>query len=236
MKKMNIYNDKSLNKNVSIKKLVLHDLGQVEGHSLEKSYSEEKVVEDNICQKDKDQKFNTSTKFVDIELIKKTSYEEGYMKAKETLQPLIDKSMKDLEFSTELINKLKSVDFDNKAAQHLFEMTSKILRYISEKLFIKLPSDFNKVLTTQLMELVKNNYQSGIVEITVHKSKLDICRDIIKLDNWPKHLTSSIVVIESETIHENASIVKWQDTMLNYNPKVVFNQIDKLLNNLISQV
>ena len=101
---------------------------------------------------------------------------------------------------------------------------------------MKLPSDFNKVLTTQLTEIVKSNYQSGIVEITVHPTKLDICRDIIKLDHWPKHLTSSIVIIESEKIHQDASTVKWQDTMLTYNPKVVFNQIEKLLNNLIPQV
>lgn len=222
---------KSLNKTANITKLVLDDIEQVKEGSIQ-----EKYLEDLACTKDKDQKLETVIESVDIELIKKTSYEEGYMEAKEKLEPLIDKSMKDLEFSTELINKLKSVDFDDKAAKHLFEMTAKILHYISEKLFMKLPSDFNKVLTTQLTELVKSNYKAGIVEITVHPSKLDICRDIIKLDNWPQHLTNSIVIIESDKSHKDASIVKWEDTILTYNPKVVFSQIEKILNNLIPQV
>ena len=226
----------SFNKNASIKKLVLQDLEQVQGGLVQKKSLADPVIDDLICTKDEDQQFDTEPESVDIELIKKTSYEEGYMQAKEKLEPLIEKSMEDLEFSTELINQLKSVDFDDKAARHLFEMTAQILHYISEKLFMKLPSDFNKVLTTQLMEIVKSNYKSGIVEITVHPNKLDICRDIIKLDNWPQHLTSSIVIIESAQIHQDSSTVKWQDTMLTYNPKLVFDQIEKLLNNLMPQV
>ena len=227
---------KSLNHNASIKKLVLEDLAALEAGIVREQSLEDTIIHDLIGGTNEDHKLEEATISVEIELIKKTSYEEGYMQAKEELAPIIDKSMKDLEFSTELINKLKSVDVDDQAAQHLFEMTAKILHYISEKLFMKLPSDFNKVLTIQLIELVKSNYRAGIVEITIHPTKLDICRNIIKLDNWPKHLTKSIVLIEREKIHQDSSTVQWQDTILTYNPTVVFNQIEKLLNNLIPQV
>ena len=205
---------------ISIKKLILKDLvlqKQNEDHNLQQ--------EDNS---------SAPEQVFSEEQIKKISYEQGYNEAKKHFETILEQQIENTEFDKTLKTKIENVSFEQNAANQLCELTTQILKHITEKLFIKLKPNFEEMMSTQLSKFIENNCSDGCLEITIHPTKEKICKKIINLDQWPKNLKNNIVITGNKKLDKNASIVKWKNSTIQYDPQLIAKKIDNLLSNLIA--
>lgn len=193
----------------------------------------EKTVDDSLENNDNDEeKVNKPSEEVDIEAIKKESYERGLSDAKSEFEAVIaDKSLQDgmVEKLVEKISEISpTIDFDAQIAK----ITAESISGIAKKLHLILPVNFEEIIVKGLIEKLNSFYKEGTVTLTIHPEKREFCDKILQSDLITSKLKDKFNIIEDEKLAADDCILDWNETRLEYNQEQIRDEIEKIIKQL----
>ncbi|MES2215648.1 MAG: FliH/SctL family protein [Pseudomonadota bacterium] len=171
----------------------------------------------------------SSYEATDIEKIKAESYEEGRQSAEAELQPLIEKLKAEFQFTNNLQAKLdlitKSIDIEEQMAK----LTCDLVQNIARKLYLTLPTDFERIFVEEISTIIKKFYKEGKITVRVHADMVDRCNNFLGSTTLP---SNSVEVVVDEDLCNNDCIVEWGETRLEYSQEDILAEVERIVSEL----
>ncbi len=171
---------------------------------------------------------------VDLESIRRSSYDDGYKDAKEQYEKQIHSLNADNSFVNLVIEKLNAIVPGVELDKQLTKVSAEVLADIAKKLHLILPVNFDEIIRNGLFEKLKNFYKEGDITLTVHPDRYEFCTEVLQSGQIPFRFKDSVHIIKDETFSKDDCRIEWQDTRLEYNQEQVSAEIDKIINQLKS--
>lgn len=171
---------------------------------------------------------------VDLESIRKSSYDNGYNDAREHYEQQIQNLNADNSFVNLVIEKLNAIVPDVKLDEQLIKVSAEVLADIAKKLHLILPVNFDEIIRNGLFEKLKNFYKEGDITLTVHPDRYEFCTEVLQSEQIPFRFKDNLHIIKDENFSKDDCRIEWQDTRLEYNQEQVSAEIDKIINQLRS--
>lgn len=166
----------------------------------------------------------------DLTAIRAESYELGYNEAKMEFEPLIEQLKSDLHFSTLLHQKIEAISPKHEIDKEFLQFAVDIIKSVTEKLFLSVPVEFEKILFQEILSIAQKFYKEGKITVRVHSKRTDYCRNLLNEDNsMPRE---HIDVVVDDDLGDNDCVVEWNETKLEYNQERVKDEIEKIFNQL----
>lgn len=168
---------------------------------------------------------------IDIDSIKSEAYDNGYKKAHEELQKVIDEYKVNYDIAVTLNEKIKSIKTIDNLDVQLLNSFAATLKAIADLMHVNMPVDFEKIVTGSMLNFIKQHYETGNVKITVHDTKVDYCTKILQ-KNSMKEYQDALVIVGNNELELNGCVVELKNTQFVYSPEHIKEQVNKIISEL----
>ena len=169
---------------------------------------------------------------IDIESIKNEAYANGYSDAEEQLQKTINEYKVDYDIANSLNEKIKSINVVDTIDMELLSVFSQSLKSIADNMYLKLPVNFDKIVTGLMLDFIKQHYENGGIKILVHTTKVEYCKNILAAEKLPEDRAGALNIVGSDDIELNGCVVELKETKLVYSPEQIQENINKIISEL----
>lgn len=157
---------------------------------------------------------------------------KGFAEAKEHYEPLLQEIEAKNALTNILQAKLEAITPVGDLQEQIFRLSTKLISAIGQKMYLVWPIDFEKMMMNEIAEMLKKYCKSGTIIVTVHPSRTESCRDILKIASLPPRMSENIRIEGEETMEKNNCKVEWQDSRLEYNQEQIMLEAERILEHL----
>jgi hypothetical protein len=171
---------------------------------------------------------------IDIEAIKKESYNEGYRKAKEELEQEIARVKSEVSFQKNLSQEFNKLNFQYENYENqVCNASIKILYSMLERLVKKIPTDFEKIITDQLSKVIKNNRIETELIVKFNSKQQTIMSEVYQKLALSEESKKYIKLEVDDNLTTEACQVYYKEAALEYKEEQIVQEIDKILSEIV---
>lgn len=171
---------------------------------------------------------------IDVEAIKRESYELGVKDTQVKYEEQLHKLLQDNNFSNLLQEKLNTIIPTQEIDSQIAKISAEAISGIAKKLHLILPVNFEEIIEKGLLEKLKSFYKEGQITLTIHSSREEFCKDILKTDKISDKIRDSFQIAIDDKMNKDDCKIEWMDTRLEYNQEQLSGEIDKIIEQLKS--
>lgn len=128
-----------------------------------------------------------------------------------------------------LITKIGELGPSKEPSKDYINLTYEIIKNFSERIYVDLPTNSEKIITDLVSKLFAESYNAGKVVVKVNERIKDKVEKTLKNDkNFDK--IDNIEIIVSPELPEGDCVVEYKDTKLVFDKALVKSEIDEIMN------
>ncbi len=168
----------------------------------------------------------------DLEGLKSKAYQDGFEAGLNESKKTYEEKITELEEKKNLIEAIKEKigkfePVNNPLAEYV-ELLGLLVRELSDKFFIDLQSNQEKIIKKQLKTLLETCYKGGEVIIRVSDSSANFCRSLVSSDSLGRNF-DFVNVIADSNINNSDVIIEYKETKLIFDKEDVKKQIEQIV-------
>lgn len=168
----------------------------------------------------------------DLEDLKAKSYKDGFEAGLNETKNTYEEKISELEQKKNLIEALKDKlgEFSpvNNPLNEYVELLGHIVKELTNKFFLDLSSDHEKIIKKQLKNLLETCYKGGEVVIKVSEDNYDFCKNLVSTVTLGEKFDFINVIID-HNINNSDLIVEYKETKLIFDKEDVRQQIEEIV-------
>ena len=187
----------------------------------------ENIVTDHVQD---DGTSNKHVEEVDITQVRTESYDLGYKEATMALEPLMEQLKAEFHLADTLKQKLEEISPKRDVDKETMNLMIETIKDIADKLYLKLPMDFGRMLSSEMFGVVKKFYKDGKITLRVHKDRMEYCNNVVSSIGSLQR--NNIDVVIDEDLGNNDCIIEWDETRVEYSHEQLKSEVDRIVNML----
>ncbi|RTK93234.1 MAG: hypothetical protein EKK61_01505 [Rickettsiales bacterium] len=192
------------------------------------------VKNNDVSVENNDNINNNFEEKIDIEAVKQESYERGVQETKVKYEEELKKVLQDNDFSNLLQEKLNIIIPSQEIDSQIAKISAEAISGIAKKLHLILSVNFEEIIEKGLFEKLKSFYKEGQITLTIHSSREEFCKDILKTDKISDKIKDNFQIAVDDKMNKDDCKIEWMDTRLEYNQEQLSGEIDKIIEQLKS--
>lgn len=179
------------------------------------------------AQGSRDIKAETEDSF-NIEEIKQKARLEGFKEAEEKYKPELEKAQDVQSIISKICQKLETLNFTADLDQQLQNSVIDIIKITLDKLYKNLPSEVEKFIENELLELCQQYRENKKIQIFVSPQMQQKYLDILK-EKLPENLLAIVAVDVDDKLSEYDCNVALGDSVFSYHRTEILNKLNDIL-------
>lgn len=168
----------------------------------------------------------------EIKELEKIFFERGKNKGAEEMKLQLDTRINELESNLllyqNLSTKLNQLAPSVEPTTEYVDLISSFLEELLEKVIVALPTDFTKIINTQLSNIIDSGYQGGKITIRVNANQTHLVEKILQNSELALKI-DKFEVIPDTALTESDCCIELSNSKLIYDKSLVIKEIDEII-------